>query len=98
MRKERRSPTYSAATVAERLTDSLAALGRRMPPSNPKTRAEEIALLERRIDESGLSIRAFAREVLLRDDRTLRRWLAGDNPIPQIVMDFLEEPRPAPWP
>lgn len=62
------------------------------------TRAEQIALLERRIEESGLSARRFAVEVLLREERTVRRWLAGDNPIPGVVLDFLEEPHAAPWP
>lgn len=33
----------------------------------------------------------YAREVLIRDDRTLRRWLAGDSPIPDVVVDFLEK-------
>jgi len=61
------------------------------------TRAEQVALLERRIAESGLSARRFAVEVLTRDERTIRRWLAGDQ-IPQVVLDFLEDPQPAPWP
>lgn len=60
--------------------------------------AEELALLKRPIEEPGLSTRAFAMEVLLRDPRTVRRRLAGDSPIPQLVLDFLEDPRPAPWP
>lgn len=72
-----------------------------MPPprsDDPQTRAEEVALLKRRIEESGLSTRAFAMEVLRRDGRTVRRWLAGNSPIPQLVLDFLEDPTPAPWP
>lgn len=63
-----------------------------------KTRAEQTELLERRISESGLSARRFAVEVLRRDERTIRRWLSADSPIPQIVLDWLEAPSRAPWP
>ena len=63
-----------------------------------RTRAEWIELLSRRIDESGLTVRQFAQEVLLRDRRTVERWLADENPIPQIVKDWLEHPTPHPWP
>ena len=63
-----------------------------------KTRAEQIALLRARIDASGMSARKFATEVLRRDERTIRRWLAGDSPMPKIVLDFLERPEAAPWP
>lgn len=45
-------------------------------------------LLRKRIDESGLSARRYATEVLIRDERTVRRWLEGDR-IPNVVMDFL---------
>lgn len=55
-------------------------------------------LLEQRISESGLSARRFAMEVLLRDERTIRRWQTGDSPIPEIVADWLAEPKRAPWP
>jgi hypothetical protein len=48
-------------------------------------------LLRRAIERSGLSARAFAREVLLRDERTVRRWLAGDSPIPEAVLAFLRK-------
>lgn len=65
----------------------------------PTTRAEWKALLRRRIEESGLSARKFAREVLRRDERNVRRWLSeDDHPIPQLVQDFLVDPTPAPWP
>jgi hypothetical protein len=43
-------------------------------------------LLEAAIDASGLSARRFAVDVLLRDERTVRRWLAGDSPIPEVVL------------
>lgn len=54
---------------------------RRMNPSD---------LLRHVIECSGLSARAFAREVLIRDERTIRRWLAGDSPIPEPVVAFLK--------
>jgi hypothetical protein len=66
--------------------------------SRPATREEWALLLAQRIDESGLSARRFAREVLRRDERTIRRWIALDSPIPAEVQDFLVDPTPAPWP
>jgi hypothetical protein len=48
-------------------------------------------LLERTIARSGLSARAFARDILWRDERTVRRWLAGDSPVPAVVADRLRE-------
>lgn len=47
-------------------------------------------LLRDAIAASGLSARRFAVDVLLRDERTVRRWLAGDSPIPAAVVRFLE--------
>jgi hypothetical protein len=40
------------------------------------------------IDTSGLSIAEWARTVVGRDERTVRRWLAGE-PIPNSVTDWL---------
>lgn len=51
-------------------------------------------LLAKRIAESGLSQREFAVTVLLRDERTIRRWLAGDSPIPEPVLRFLSATEP----
>ncbi len=62
------------------------------------TKEEAVRLLDNRIQESGLSSSRFAVEVLVRDPRTVRRWIAGDAPIPKRVLDWLEEPRAAPWP
>lgn len=50
-------------------------------------------LLQKAIEASGLSARRFATEVLTRDERTIRRWLAGDSPIPKAVVEFLEAKR-----
>lgn len=63
-----------------------------------KTRAEQIALLEDRIEASGLSTTEFAEDVLWREPRTVRRWLSGESPIPRKVLDKLEHPQKAPWP
>lgn len=51
--------------------------------------SEPVELLRTAIERSGLSARAFAKDILLRDERTVRRWLAGDSPIPQAVIDWL---------
>ncbi len=64
----------------------------------PRTREEWRDLLRRRIEESGLSARKFATEVLRRDERTIYRWIQLDNPIPEQVRNFLLDPMPAPWP
>jgi hypothetical protein len=45
----------------------------------------DLTKLRKAIRASGLSRSAFARTVLVRDPRTLRRWLAGTNPIPKAV-------------
>ncbi len=62
------------------------------------TKEEALGLLEDRIQESGLSTSRFAVEVLVRDPRTVRRWLSDDSPIPKRVLEWLETPRAAPWP
>ena len=63
-----------------------------------QTRAEAVALIRRRLAESGLSSTRFAIDVLWRSPRTVRKWLADDSPIPDIVLDKLETPEVAPWP
>lgn len=55
-------------------------------------RVSEMALLKEAIERSGLSARRFAVQVLIRDERTIRRWLAGDSPIPDAVLRFLTDP------
>ncbi len=63
-----------------------------------KTRREARDLLEQRIEESGLKSKSFAIRILKRDPRIIRKWLDLSQHIPQIVLDFLEAPEPAPWP
>jgi hypothetical protein len=53
--------------------------------------AADIKTLQKAIEASGLSDRRFAKEVLIRDERTVRRWLAGKSPIPGVVLEFLRE-------
>lgn len=48
-------------------------------------------MLARAIELSGMSARQFARDVLWRDERTVRRWLAGDSPVPAVVSERLRE-------
>ena len=59
------------------------------------TRAAEIARLREAIRASGLSITEYARSVLVRDPRTVRRWLAGDRQIPRAVLERIMDPEPA---
>ncbi len=49
------------------------------------TQAGRRRLLTRCIKESGMSQRDFAISVLVRDARTLRRWLTGERPVPKLV-------------
>lgn len=46
----------------------------------------DVWLLRRAIERSGLSARRWAEEVAWRDERTVRRWLSGDSPIPELVV------------
>ncbi len=55
-------------------------------------------LLRLQIRRSGLSQARFAVEVLRRNERTVRRWISGESPMPKEVLDFLSAPRKAPWP
>lgn len=50
---------------------------------------DTIEQLRHAIRQSGLSSSAYARQVLVREPRTIRRWLAGQSPIPAAVVAFL---------
>ena len=52
---------------------------------------EAVRQLRAAIKKSGLSACQYAKHILMRNDRTLRRWLAGERPIPEAVRAFLEE-------
>lgn len=55
-------------------------------------------LLRQRVRESGLTQARFAREVLIRSPRSVKRWAAGETALPEDVRTFLEHPRRHPWP
>ena len=58
--------------------------------TDDEQRAADMALIRAAITASGLSTRRFATEVLIREERTIRRWLAGHAPIPKQVRIYLE--------
>lgn len=47
-------------------------------------------LINAAVVASNLSARRFAERILSRDERTIRRWAAGDAPIPAQARSFLE--------
>ena len=49
-----------------------------------------LRLLREAVAASELTASDYAREILIREPRTLRRWLAGDSPIPDAVRDYLD--------
>lgn len=55
-----------------------------------KRKTQPVDLLRQAIKSSGLSARQYAKQILLRDERTVRRWLAGD-PMPRAVIEFLQQ-------
>lgn len=52
-----------------------------------RTSQARIAKLRVAIARSGLSDRRFAMRVLTRNERTLRRWISGESPIPNQVLE-----------
>jgi hypothetical protein len=62
---------------------------REMPDKMDPEKAARIRLLQRAIELSGMSARQFAVQVLIRDERAVRKWLHGDNEVPDVVRDFL---------
>jgi len=54
------------------------------------TRQEDVNLICDAVLASGLSSRRFAEWVAWRDERTIRRWSAGDVPIPATARKRLE--------
>lgn len=72
---------------------TLPAVTLRFPTTFGRGKARQMAsdLLREAIAASGLSARQYAVQVLLRDERTVRRWLAGDSPIPKVVVDRLTQ-------
>ena len=56
----------------------------------PLTRYAQVEALKAAIQRSGLSNAEFARTILLRDGRTIRRWLSGKQNIPDVVLTRLD--------
>lgn len=54
-------------------------------PDVPDLKLSDADLIKIAVEWSGKSARRFATEELLRDERTLRRWLAGDATLPEVV-------------
>jgi hypothetical protein len=51
----------------------------------------DVELVEAAIRKSGLSSRMFAFEIMAgRDERTIRRWLSGGQPLTPGVREWLE--------
>ena len=50
----------------------------------------DVELLKLAIERSGLSVRQFARQIVGREDRTIRRWIKG-QPIPKAAKQWLEQ-------
>jgi hypothetical protein len=46
-------------------------------------------LLEEAITATGTSLRSFAENFMVRDERTVRRWRSGASPIPRVVTPVL---------
>jgi hypothetical protein len=55
-------------------------------------------LLLRHLHDSGMTQREFANTVLFRHERTLRRWLYGERPIPKLLHPWLKKPTLPKWP
>jgi hypothetical protein len=50
----------------------------------------DVELLNTAISRSGLSARAFAEDVLVREYRQIKRWKRREHPIPSLVRRKLE--------
>lgn len=62
-----------------------------MTDKTVERQAERVAVLERAIERSRMSTRQYARTVLMRDPRTVYRWLKLERPVPAVVAERLLE-------
>ena len=69
-----------------------------MTTPGPVLPVSDRAQLLAAIRASGMTAATYARSVLIRDPRTVRRWLAGDSPIPAAVLALLARAGAAPAP
>lgn len=53
------------------------------------TQAQAVKKLAQVIEASGLTQEQWAKTVAIRERRTVTRWLAGESPIPQVVIEVL---------
>jgi hypothetical protein len=60
-------------------------------PTTPSTHrpVTDTELILNAVEASGLSARRFAERVMSRDERTIRRWMAGEIPIPDVAKRWL---------
>lgn len=58
------------------------------------SKPEDRKRLERALERFGKSVEHFAAHVVMRNPRTVRRWLSGESPIPKEVRDKLKEWEP----
>lgn len=60
-------------------------------PPKPAGLLSDTDLVREAVALSGLSVEAFAREVMAgRDERTIRRWRSGEQDVPPRVREWLE--------
>lgn len=52
-------------------------------------RPNAAALIRWSIDRSGLTIRKYANTVVLRSERTVERWIDGENTMPRLILQRL---------
>ena len=85
--------TMASSTGASRGVPSGGVTPPLLAPSDIKQTPSYYAIAQLRaaIDRSGLSASAYARSVLIRDPRTVRRWLSGTSPIPDAVREYLAQ-------
>lgn len=54
--------------------------------ADPDAPGSEPALVAAAVKATGLPARRFATRVLARDERTVRRWLSGEQAVPDVVV------------
>ncbi len=60
-------------------------------------RDPDLELLSQAITASGLTLGRFAREVLIREELTVRRWLSGETDLPGVVRKWLHHGETKGW-
>lgn len=56
-----------------------------------ETPGRRSGLVRMAIRRSGLPARRWAEQVMVRDERTVRRWISGDVDVPDVVLRRIEE-------